>query len=71
MFEIFKSNLNMFLDLPGSCGQTKNQSLEQTDYWNVFSDWLVLAVGSFEDIIQIHIFVPFKENIFKNFDSQN
>ena len=29
IFEMFKSNFNMCLDLSGSCGQNKNQSLEK------------------------------------------
>ena len=29
MFEMFKSKFDKFLDLPRSCGQNKNQSLEK------------------------------------------
>ena len=29
MFEMFESHFNMFLDLPRSCGQIKNQSWEK------------------------------------------
>ena len=53
----------MFLDLPVSCGQNKNQSFVKTDILNVVSDflqeWLVLAVRSFEDIYEIHIIGTF------------
>ena len=55
----------MFLNLPGSCGQNKNQSIQKTNYWSIVSDflpeWLDLAVKSFEDNNQIHIFSTFKK----------
>ena len=35
VFEMFKYNLSMFLDLPGSFCQNKNQSLGITDFWNM------------------------------------
>ena len=37
-FEMFKPDLNIILDLQGTCGK-KNPSLEKTDAWNVVSDF--------------------------------
>ena len=37
VFEMFKYNFSMFLDLPGSFGQKQNQSLGITDFWNMVS----------------------------------
>ena len=39
VFEMFKSNFNMFLDIRGSIGQNKNQRLQKTDNQNVVSDF--------------------------------
>ena len=69
MFEMFKSNLNMFLDLQGSCSKKKSK-LRKNCFLNCglrfLPEWLSMALGSFEDINLIHIFKTFK-NKFKNF----
>ena len=52
MLEMFKSNFNMFLDLPGSCGQNKTKAWNKTDYqiWSqIFAD-----LASFVYITQIY-----------------
>ena len=37
MFEMCKSNFNMILDIPGSCGQHKNKRQKKTDYSTMVS----------------------------------
>ena len=62
MFDMFKLNSNMFLDLRGSCGWNKNKTQKKItiEMWSqILQEWLVLAIQSFEDINQIHIFGTF------------
>ena len=75
MLEMCKSYFNMILDIPGFCGQNKNQSFKKnwlSDCSLIFlKEWLVLPVGSFEVFNQIHILVLFKENTLTTSDSKN
>ena len=38
VFEMFRYNFSMFLDLQGSFGQNKDQSLDITDFGNMVLD---------------------------------
>ena len=66
MLEMFKSNFNMFLDFPGSCGQNKSKAWEKKltiKMWSqIFAD-----VASFVYITQMYFFCTFYRKYLQHF----